>query len=65
MTSKWLFNFKHEDDGSVEKHKARFVARGCSQKEGIDYDETFVPVDRYTSIRTIIAIASAMGWKLH
>ena len=49
----------------MEKHKARFVARGFSQKEGVDYDETFAPVDQHTSIRTIIAIASAMGWKLH
>ena len=49
----------------MEKHKARFVAKGFSQKEGIDYDETFAPVARYTSIRTIIVIASSMGWKLH
>ena len=41
------------------------MARVFSQKEGIDYDETFAPMARYTSIRTIIAIASAMGWKLH
>jgi hypothetical protein len=41
------------------------VARGFSQKEGEDYDETFAPVAKYTSIRSIIAIASAMGWKLH
>ena len=65
VTSKWLFKIKHGADGSVEKHKARFVAKGFSQKEGIDYDETFAPVARYTSIRTIIAIALAMGWKLH
>ena len=56
---KWMFKTKHRAYGSVEKHKARFVARGFSQKEGIDYDETFSPVARYTSIRTIIAIASA------
>ena len=49
----------------MEKFKAIFVAQGFSQKEGIDYDETFSLEARYTSIRTIIAIASAMGWKLH
>ena len=65
MTSKWLFKIKHGADGSVEKHKARFVARGFSQKEGVDYDETFSPVAPCTSTRTIIYIASAMGWKLH
>ena len=65
VISKWLFKIKHGADGSVEKQKARFVSRGFSQKEGVDYDETFAPVARYTSIRTIIAIASVMGWKLH
>ena len=62
---KWLFKIKHAADGSIEKYKARFVARGFSQKEGIDYEETFAPVARYTSIRTIIALATKMKWKLH
>jgi hypothetical protein len=65
VTSKWLFKIKHADDGSIEKYKARFVARGFSQKEGIDYDETFAPIARYTSIRTIISLALVLGWKLH
>ena len=50
---------------SIEKYKARSVARGFSQKEGIDYKETFAPVARYTSIRPILALASKMKWKLH
>jgi hypothetical protein len=41
------------------------VARGFSQVEGIDYEETFAPVARYTSILTIIALAASMGWRLH
>jgi hypothetical protein len=41
------------------------VVHGFSQKEGIDYEETFSPVSRYTSIRTIIALATKMKWKLH
>jgi hypothetical protein len=40
------------------------VARGFSQREGEDYDETFSPIAKYTSIKSIIVIASAMGWKL-
>jgi hypothetical protein len=65
VSSKWLFKIKHVVDGSIEKYKARFVARGFSQKEGIDYEETFAPMARYTSIRTIIALAAKMKWKLH
>ena len=65
VTFRWLYKIKHGADGSIEKYRARFVARGFSQKEGVDYDETFAPVAQYTSIRSIIAIASTMGWKLH
>jgi hypothetical protein len=65
VTSKWLYKLKHAADGSIEKYKARFVARGFSQVEGVDYDETFAPVARYTSIRAVISIAAEMGWKIH
>ena len=65
VTSKWIYKIKHAADGSIKKYKARFVARGFSQKEGIDYEETFAPVARYTSIRVIMALAAKLGWKLH
>jgi hypothetical protein len=65
VSSKWFFKIKHATDGSIEKYKARFVASGFSQKEGIEYEETFSPAARYTSIRTIIALATKMKWKLH
>ena len=54
VTSKWIYKIKHVADGRIEKYKARFVARGFSQKEGIDYEETFAPVARYTSIRSVL-----------
>ena len=56
---------KHVVDGSIEKYKARFVARGFSQKEGVDYEETFSPLERYTSIRAIMVLASMMKWDLN
>ena len=65
VSSKWIFKTKHSVDGSIEKYKAIFVARGFSQKEGIDYEETFAPLSRYTSIRTVLALASKNKWKLH
>ena len=65
MSSQWLFKVKYVADGSLEKHKACFVARGFSQKEGIDFEETFAPVARYTFVRAIIAINVAKGWKIH
>ena len=65
VTSHWLYKLKHAADGSVEKYKTRFVAQGFSQVEGIDYDETFASVARYTSIKSLISIAAEMGWKIH
>jgi hypothetical protein len=41
------------------------MARGFSQVEGVDYDETFAPVARYSSIRSVVSIAAEMGWKIH
>jgi hypothetical protein len=54
VTSKWIYKIKHAADGSVKKYKARFVARGFSQIEGVVHNETFDPVAEYTSISTII-----------
>ena len=65
VTSKWIYKIKHVVDGSIEKYKARFVAQGFSQKEGINYEETFAPVARYTSIRSVLALAAVMKWKIH
>ena len=63
--SKWVVKLKVGPDGSVERHKARLVAQGFSQKYGVDYDETFSPVVRFESLRTVIALAVQNGLKLH
>lgn len=65
VTSKWIYKIKHAVDGSIEKYKARFVARGFSQEEAIDYEETFAPTARYITIRSLISLATSMKWKVH
>ncbi|KAM2677793.1 hypothetical protein EV1_004297 [Malus domestica] len=61
---RWVFKTKLNLDGTVQKHKARLVAKGYAQKPGIDYNETFAPVARLDTIRTLIALAAQKGWKL-
>ena len=65
VTSRWLYKVKKAADGSVDKYKARFVARGFSQVEGVDYDETFAPVAIFSSIRAVISVVVEMVWKIH
>ena len=63
--SKWVFKVKTDEDGKVERYKARLVAQGFTQKFGSDYDETFCPVVRLESIRTLIALSVQYGLELH
>ena len=63
--SKWVFKIKTATDGSIERYKARLVAQGFSQKYGQDYDETFCPVVRSESIRTLISLSVRNGLKLY
>ena len=63
VTPKWIFKIKYAIDGNVEKYKVRFAARAFSQREGVDYGETFTPDVRFTSICIVIALASTMRWR--
>ena len=59
---KWIYKNKLNDDGDVEKHKARLVAHGFSQQLGIDYNETFAPVARLDTVRMVLDIAAHNKW---
>ena len=65
MKCKWIFKRKYDKDGHVERYKARLVARGYTQVEGIDYKETFCPVIKSKSIRTLLAFAVEQDWQVH
>ena len=63
--SKWVFKIKHDENGDAERYKCRLVAQGYPQAQGIDYHETFAPVARFGSIRTLLAIAAKRKMYVH
>jgi hypothetical protein len=62
VSGKWIFKQKYHSDGTLARHKARWVVRGFSQQHGIDYDETFSPVVKHPTIRTVLSIAASRSW---
>uniref|UniRef100_A0A2N9EKK8 Uncharacterized protein n=1 Tax=Fagus sylvatica TaxID=28930 RepID=A0A2N9EKK8_FAGSY len=61
---KWVYKIKTRSDGTVDRYKARLVAKGFTQEYGIDYEETFAPVARLSSVRTLIVVSASRHWPL-
>jgi hypothetical protein len=65
ITLKWVFKLRRDEAGAIVKQKARLVAHGFMQREGIDFDDTFAPVVRMESVRLLFALAAQEGWRVH
>ena len=65
LGTKWVYRIKRSPEGYPLKYKARYVAQGFSQKEGVDYNETYAPVAKLATIRRILSEAVQSNWWLH
>jgi hypothetical protein len=63
--TKWVFKNKQGDDGEIVRNKARLVAQGFSQVEGLDFGETFAPVAHLEVIRILLAFVASNGFKFY
>ncbi|GKC22048.1 ribonuclease H-like domain-containing protein [Tanacetum coccineum] len=63
--SMWLYKHKYNADGSLSRYKARLVANGHSQQQGIDYDETFSPVVKPATIQTVLSLVVSRQWPIY
>ena len=65
ITSRWVFNVKYIENGGINKFKARLMARGFSQRYGIDYQDTFAPTIRIDLLRVLLALVALENLEYH
>ena len=65
VSGKWVFRHKFHADGTLARYKARWVCRGFSQQHGVDFDETFSPVVKPSTIRVVLSLAVSSSWPIH
>lgn len=65
MGTMWVFKIKYNADGTMERFKPRLVMLGNRQKAGADYDETFAPVAKMTTVRSLLKIIASNNWEVH
>ena len=61
--TKWVLRVKTDAAGNLDNFKAKVVAKGFRQVEGLEYEETFAPTVRFESVRALVALAAGMGWQ--